>query len=295
MVITGANSGLGRAAAEKLAEAGAHVVLTARDEEKGTAAVRDITERFPEAKVELELLDLADLASVREFAARYPHDHIDVLMNNAGVMDLPLRRTADGFEMQFGTNHLGHFALTGLLLPKLGAASGVPRVVTVSSGMHRAGGLDLDDLNWERRSYNSWRAYGQSKLANLLFTSELHRRVQQAGGELLSVAAHPGYAGTNLQLVGGQMRGSVVRETVGRVANRLFSQSPLAGAWPQIYAAVMPRVSGDEYYGPRNGRTGPPARNSRSEAARDEESARRLWELSEELTGVTYDFTSLKP
>ncbi|TDQ52193.1 oxidoreductase [Actinorugispora endophytica] len=290
-VVTGANSGLGLATAHKLAEAGAHVVMASRDEDRGRAAVRDVLRQVPGASVEPGLLDLADLSSVRAFAERLPHDRLDLLVNNAGVMDIPLRRTADGFEAQFGTNHLGHFALTGLLLPALLAARGTARVVTVSSGMHSIGRIVPDDLNWERRPYRPMRAYGQSKLANLLFTAGLDRRAAEAGADLLSLAAHPGYAATNLQAVGARERGSRLRALVAGAGNRLFAQSALAGAWPGLHAATAPDVQGGDYFGPRRGHAGPPARASRSAAASDRATARLLWHASEELTTVRYDFT----
>ncbi|GLU47158.1 oxidoreductase [Nocardiopsis ansamitocini] len=288
-VVTGGSSGLGLETAYKLAEAGARVVLTSRGEDKGRAAAREITDRVPGAQVEHARLHLDDLASIRDFAEQFPYERLDLLFNNAGVMDIPLARTADGFEMQFGTNHLGHFALTGLLLPVLLNAD-APRVITISSGLHSIGYLDLDDLNWEQRPYNPWLAYGQSKLANLLFTAELDRLAKEADSPLLSVAAHPGYAATNLHSVGGEMRGSRLRGTAMRAANRIFAQSALAGAWPGLYAATIPGVEGGDYYGPRNGRTGTPVRSARSVAARDEATARALWKRSEELTLVSYDF-----
>ena len=201
-VVTGANSGLGLITARELARARATVVIACRDTDKGDRAVAEIRAQVPEADLEVRALDLADLASVRSFAARLggERDSVDLLINNAGVMAPPRRTTVDGFESQFGTNHLGHFALTGLMLPSLLAAP-APRVVTLSSGAHRIGKMDFDDLQGER-SYNNWRAYGQSKLANLLFCFELDRRARAAGTKLMSLAAHPGYAATNLQFAG---------------------------------------------------------------------------------------------
>src|SRR5829696_4693417 len=209
VIVTGANSGIGLAAARALGRAGARVVLAVRDRSRGERAAASI-----EGTTEVRRLDLADLASVREFASGWEVD-LDILINNAGVMAIPERRTADGFEMQIGTNHLGHFALTNLLLPHIG-----DRVVTVSSGAHRMGSIRLDDLNWERGGYQRWRAYGQSKLANLLFTSELQRRLTEAGSTVRATAAHPGYAATNLQFHSGRR----VNEIVSRIGNRLIAQ-----------------------------------------------------------------------
>jgi NAD(P)-dependent dehydrogenase (short-subunit alcohol dehydrogenase family) len=239
--------------------------------------------QVPGAQAELVSLDLASLTSIEaaadEVASRLTS--LDVLINNAGVMALPPATTADGFEMQLGTNHLGHFALTGRLLPLLRAAS-APRVVTVSSGAHRIGRIDFDDLMGER-SYSRWRAYGQSKLANLLFTAELDRR---AAGALLSVAAHPGYADTHLQ----QGQGAPLLERVMKLGNSLLAQSDAQGAWPSLYAATMPGVQGNDYFGPHLLELrGAPTTVGRTARARDETAARRLWEVSEELTKVHYD------
>ena len=236
-------------------------------------------------------LDLADLGSVREAAQVVvaAADRLDVLINNAGVMAMPLRRTVDGFELQFATNHLGHFALTGLLLPALLRGRG-PRVVTVSSNGHRMGRNDWSDPNWERRRYLKWLAYGQSKLANLLFTRELARRAHEAGSSLVAVAAHPGNSATNLLPASTDASG---RRVVGQMmnwGNRLIAQSDAAGALPQLYAATMPDVIAGEYFGPDRffQLRGHPTRVGSSTAARDDDSARRLWELSEDMTGVTY-------
>ena len=271
-VITGANSGIGRAAAHGLARAGAHVVLAVRDPERGAQAAAGMP-----GDVEIRRLDLADLASVRAFAADWEGD-LDVLVNNAGVMAVPERRTADGFELQIGTNHLGHFALTNLLLPHV-----TDRVVTVASGAHRMGEIRLDDLNWRRGDYHRWRAYGQSKLANLLFTSELQRRLSAAGSRVRALAAHPGWAATNLQ----SHTGSAVENALMAIGNRLVAQSDEMGALPTLYAATQD-LPGDSYVGPdgfREGR-GHPTLVGRSAAAQDTETGARLWALSEELTGV---------
>jgi NAD(P)-dependent dehydrogenase (short-subunit alcohol dehydrogenase family) len=273
-VITGANSGIGRAAAEALARAGAHVVLAVRDPVRGARAAAGMP-----GDVEIRRLDLADLTSVRAFAAEWEGD-LDVLVNNAGVMAVPERRTADGFELQIGTNHLGHFALTNLLLPRV-----TDRVVTVSSGAHRMGEIRLDDLNWRRGDYNPWRAYGQSKLANLLFSAELQRRLAAAGSSVRSVAVHPGWAATNLQ----RHTGSALQNALMAIGNRVVAQSDEMGALPTLFAATQD-LPGDSYVGPdgfREGR-GHPTLVGRSDAARDTETAARLWALSEEFTGAAF-------
>jgi NAD(P)-dependent dehydrogenase (short-subunit alcohol dehydrogenase family) len=273
-IVTGSNSGIGRAAAHALAGAGAHVVLAVRDTDKGQAAA----ERMP-GETEVRRLDLASLASIREFAAAWEGD-IALLINNAGVMVPPLTRTADGFELQFGTNHLGHFALTNLLLEHV-----TRRVVTVSSTGHRMGRIDFDDLNWERKPYRAWRAYGQSKLANLLFTAELQRRLSASGSAVLATAAHPGYAATNLQFH--SQRRSF--DLIGALGNRLLAQDEQGGALPTLYAALAD-VPGNSFAGPGGfmEQRGAPKLVGRSGAAKDAAVARRLWDVSEELTGVRY-------
>jgi NAD(P)-dependent dehydrogenase (short-subunit alcohol dehydrogenase family) len=274
VIITGANSGIGRAAAHALAAAGARVVLAVRNIDKGQTAAA----KMPGA-TEVHQLDLASLTSVREFAAAWQGD-VDLLINNAGVMVPPLTRTADGFELQFGTNHLGHFALTNLLLEHVAG-----RVVTVSSTGHRVGKIDFDDLNWERKPYRAWRAYGQSKLANLLFTSELQRRLTAAGSPVVATAAHPGYASTNLQFHTG--RRSI--DLLSVVGNRLLAQDENGGALPTLYAAVAD-VPGNSFAGPGGfmEQRGAPKLVGRSHAAKDTGVARRLWDVSEELTGVRF-------
>jgi NAD(P)-dependent dehydrogenase (short-subunit alcohol dehydrogenase family) len=278
VIVTGANSGIGRAAAHALAGAGAHVVLAVRNLDKGRAAAADMP-----GDTEVRPLDLASLASVREFAAGWDGE-LDLLINNAGVMAPPLGRTAEGFELQFGTNHLGHFALTNLLLEHVSG-----RVVTVSSGAHRIGSIDFDDLNWERKSYSAWRAYGQSKLANLLFTAELQRRLGDAGSAVLATAAHPGYAATNLQFHSGRR----ALDLLSIVGNRVIAQDEQAGALPTLYAAVAD-VPGNSFSGPDGllEMRGKPKLVPRSKAARDADVARRLWDASEELTGVRFPLTA---
>ena len=275
VIVTGANSGIGRAAAQALAAAGAQVTLAVRNLEKGHAAAAAIA-----GKTEVRALDLASLASVREFAAGWEGE-IHLLINNAGVMIPPLSRSVDGFELQFGTNHLGHFALTNLLLPQV-----TGRVVTVSSSAHRVGRIVFEDLNWERRRYRRWAAYGQSKLANLLFASELQRRLTEAGSTVLSMAAHPGYAATNLQAHSGS---GVWDFAMRRVGNPLFAQSESAGALPTLYAAFA-EIPGGSFVGPgvQQGLRGSPRLVGRSRRARDETVARRLWDVSEQLTDTRF-------
>jgi NAD(P)-dependent dehydrogenase (short-subunit alcohol dehydrogenase family) len=234
VIVTGANSGIGLSAARELARAGAHVTLAVRSPEKGRAAAATMP-----GETEVRQLDLASLSSVREFAAGCEGD-IHLLINNAGVMVPPLSRTADGFELQLGTNHLGHFALTNLLLDQV-----TERVVTVSSSAHRLGSIDFDDLNWERKPYKAWRAYGQSKLANLLFTSELQRRLSAAGSSVLATAAHPGYAATNLQFHSERR----LLDLLSMFGNRVLAQDSDGGALPTLYAALAD-IPGDSFAGP---------------------------------------------
>lgn len=292
IIVTGGNSGIGYEAALQFARKGATVVLACRSMEKGRTAAAAIRSGHGEARVGVMELDLAALASIRSFADAFhrQHQRLDILCNNAGVMAIPYRRTTDGFEMQFGTNHLGHFALTGLLLDLL-RNGGAARVVTVSSGMHHAGWMRFDDLQWER-GYRKWLAYGQSKLANLLFAFELQRRAQRAGLKLVSAGCNPGYAATNLQAAGPRMEGSNVLESMWGWSNRLFAVSAAKGALPTLYAAVSPEVHGGEYIAPKMIGTGfgSPGVARCSSRARDTVAAARLWDISEELTGVRYAF-----
>ncbi|MDT4937197.1 MAG: hypothetical protein QOG80_868 [Pseudonocardiales bacterium] len=272
VVVTGANSGLGKVTAAEFARAGAHVVLACRTVAKGEAAAATMT-----GKVEVRRLDLADLSSVRAFADET--EHVDVLVNNAGVMAVPHDTTVDGFELQIGTNHLGHFALTGLLLPRI-----ADRVVTVASPAHRFGRIDLDDLNWERRRYRRWGAYGQAKLANLLFAYELQRRLSAAGSRVRSLAAHPGYARTEL--------GGHARPPLGwlmALGDRVVAQPARMGALTSLYAATA-ELAGGSYVGPNwpGEMRGYPHLVGSSARSKDTDTAARLWELSERLTGVTY-------
>jgi NAD(P)-dependent dehydrogenase (short-subunit alcohol dehydrogenase family) len=290
VVVTGANSGLGRVDARELARAGATVVMAVRDTEKGDRAADEIRGDVENAQLSVEALDLADLASVRAFAERFDdeHERLDVLINNAGIMAAPRRETKDGFESQFGTNHLGHFALTGLLLAKLLAAP-APRVVTETSTGHRMGRINFDDLNGERR-YVRWLAYGQSKLANLMFAFELQRRATDAGTALKSMVAHPGYTATNLQFAGPP----AYERAVARVLNRFFGQTPEMGALPTLYAATAPDLPGATFVGPDGPmeQRGYPKVVTAAGKAYNQEEWRRLWETSETLTGVHYDFAA---
>jgi NAD(P)-dependent dehydrogenase (short-subunit alcohol dehydrogenase family) len=283
-IVTGANSGLGLVTARELARAGAHVVLACRDTEKGESVAREIG--VPTEQV--EKLDLGSLESVKAFAKRYraSHQGLDLLINNAGVMAPPRRETADGFELQLGTNHLGHFALTGLLIPAMQGRADA-RVVTVSSGAHRTGHIAFDDLQGER-SYNRWRAYGQSKLANLLFALELDRRLRAAGSSVRSLCAHPGYAATNLQ----SAAAPTLDRLVMKLTNLVLAQDVEMGALPLLYAATQPGLEGGAFVGPDGileQRGHPKLVHAHNREASDEEIARRLWEVSEELTGVRFE------
>jgi NAD(P)-dependent dehydrogenase (short-subunit alcohol dehydrogenase family) len=293
-VVTGSNSGLGAVTARELARAGATVVIACRNTDKGEQAASSIRSAVPSADLSVERLDLADLSSVREFAQRTGADRgrLDLLVNNAGVMAPPRRLTADGFESQFGTNHLGHFALTGLLMPSLLAAQR-PRVVTLSSGVHRMGSIRFDDLQWDH-GYNNWRAYSQSKLANLMFCFELARRAAAAGTDLTSVAAHPGYAATNLQFAGPAKWYERAFMVAG---NKLIAQSAEMGALPSLYAATVPDLPSGSFAGPdgfMEGRGHPHVVTGASRAY-DREAWTRLWEVSEQLTGVSYEFAAAAP
>lgn len=279
-IVTGANSGIGYETARALAAKGARVVVACRDASKGKGAEGRIRAAHPKCDARFEALDLGSLASVRAFAARFlaAESRLDLLINNAGVMVPPLGRTADGFELQFGTNHLGHFALSGLLLERIRVTAGA-RVVCVSSLMHRIGRIDFGNLNAER-SYNATLAYGQSKLANLLFVRELQQRFARAGVQAIAAAAHPGSTRTGLQQ----------HSTLMAAAVTAFAQQPPAGALPTLRAATAADVRGGDYYGP--GRwfemVGPPVAARMSSAARDDTSAKRLWDVSTRLTGVAY-------
>ena len=288
-LVTGANSGLGLEVARALAGRGAHVVMACRNAEKAAdaAALVDAHAGDGPGSASVMPLDLADLASVRALGERVRREvpRLDLLANNAGLMALDESHTVDGFEMQFGVNHLGHFVLTAELAPLLVATPGA-RVVTMASMGHRAGRMDLDDPMFERRTYRRWPAYFQSKLANLLFTLELHRRFREAGVDTLALAAHPGYAHTDLGHEGSGWLNRLVEPLGG-----LGSQSAARGAEPFVRAATDPDVRSGEYYGPRLMAWGDAVRETPSARARDADVARRLWTLSESLTGTTFTVT----
>jgi NAD(P)-dependent dehydrogenase (short-subunit alcohol dehydrogenase family) len=286
-VVTGANSGLGLIAARELARAGASVVMACRNAEKAAKAAEDVRSAAPGADVTVESLDLSSLDSVRAFAERFRASGrpIDLLINNAGLMAPPRGETADGFELQLGTNHLGHFALTGLLIGALEGRDDA-RVVTLSSNAHKFGKIDFDDLQRSKR-YRRWNAYGQSKLANVMFALELDRRLRAAGSNVKSIGAHPGYSATNLQSAAPPL----LDRGIMAVTNRLLAQSAEMGTLPVLYAATLPGLEGGSYIGPTGfaEQRGYPDVVKPTRAARDEDVARQLWEVSEELTGVRYE------
>lgn len=292
VIVTGGNSGIGYEAGLALARKNARVILAVRSVDKGELAAKTIRQIHPAADVSVMSLNLADLKNIRAFAETFfsKHKTLDILINNAGVMALPERKTVDGFEMQFGTNHLGHFALTGLLLPVLNATPNA-RVVTVSSGVHTAGDIHFDDLQWTKK-YDRWGAYAQSKLANLLFAYELQRRLTASNIKTISVGCHPGYAATNLQSAGPLMEGSIIKQWMMNFGNFLFAQSQEMGALPTLFAAVAPQVNGCDYIGPTSlgGARGYPDKVKSNDKSYDEVLAKQLWTVSEELTGVTYNF-----
>ncbi len=280
-IVTGANSGLGFETSRALAARGAEVVMACRNLSKGEEAIAKISAESPDATLVLMQLDLSSLDSVATFAEafRAKYARLDLLINNAGVMAIPYAETAEGFEMQFGVNHLGHFALTGRLIDLL-LATPDSRIVSVSSNFHRFGSMNFDDLN-SQQGYSRWQAYGQSKLANLLFTYELQRRLSQLDTNTIAVAGHPGYSATNLSGDG---------KLVG-LLTALVAQSAEMGALPQLYAATAPDVVGGEYFGPDGfmSQRGYPERTKGKDEAYDPVSAERLWTVSETMTGVTYD------
>jgi NAD(P)-dependent dehydrogenase (short-subunit alcohol dehydrogenase family) len=284
-IVTGANTGIGLETARMLALKGASVVLACRNPEKGKAAVDQVLAARPSGRASLAVLDLSDLDSVAAFAAKFAasNERLDLLVNNAGVMVPPLGRTKQGFELQFGTNHLGHFALAGRLLPLVLRTAGA-RIVIVSSSAQNWGRIDFDDLNWERRSYRAWAAYCQSKLANQLFALELHQRLSSAGSGVRVTSAHPGWTATDLQRSSGWMR----------VVNPLFAMKPADGALPTLRAATDPAAASGSYWGPRGltGMSGPPAPARVTVRAQDLAVAARLWEVSEKLTKVAFEFHS---
>ncbi|MEU6315575.1 oxidoreductase [Streptomyces sp. NPDC047014] len=299
-VVTGANSGIGYVTARELARRGAAVVLACRSAARGRAAVVRLRAEVPGAEAEFLPLDLADLGSVREFAAAYGERRaaLDLLVNNAGVMALPFGRTADGFETQFGVNHLGHFALTGLLLPRLRAAPAGARIVNVSSGFHvlgripsgpagpaGTGGFGSAD---SAAGYRRWSAYGRSKTANLLFTHELARRFTAAGGRITAAAAHPGYASSNLHAGAAALEGRTLTSRLAALGDAVLAQPTASGALPSLYAATAPGVGQDAFIGPRFGWRGAPAASWRAGWTLDDAAGEELWAASERLTGVSY-------
>ena len=287
-IITGANSGIGLEAAKYFAQQGARVIMAVRNEEKGKVARDTILTKHPQAVVEVMKLDLADLESIRTFAKIFEtrYDSVDLLINNAGVMTPPYGKTKDGFELQFGSNHLGHFALTGHLLPLLKKTSH-SRVVTLSSLAHRRAAIYFDNLDGSK-GYKGMKFYGQSKLANLLFSKELDKRLKEHGLQTISLACHPGISSTNLFKFGKKDAPKLVRGLM----NRLLQPAEM-GALPTIYAATEPSLKGGEYIGPdgRGRMKGYPALETPDPAANDEQTMKKLWDISEEMTGVKYDFS----
>jgi NAD(P)-dependent dehydrogenase (short-subunit alcohol dehydrogenase family) len=295
VIITGANSGLGKESAFALAKLGAEIVLAVRDTNKGQSVKNQILNQTPSAVIEVAALDLMDLDSVRKFAASQSTKPIDVLLNNAGIMAVPFEKTKDGFESQMGTNHLGHFLLTELLFDAISEGSN-PRIVNVSSSAHRLGKLktgDVNELNVSKENYSPWTVYGNSKLANLLFTNELVRRLKLVNSNITVAVAHPGYANTNLQLVAATKRSGIrksVELAVTKLMNIILGQSAANGALPQIAACTWVDIQSGDYLGPRGlfESRGKPKKVKMNKAAQDIELAKRVWRTSEELLGVTF-------
>jgi NAD(P)-dependent dehydrogenase (short-subunit alcohol dehydrogenase family) len=289
-LVTGANSGLGYYTCLELARKGAHVILAARNKDRGNAALEKIKSLLPNAELQFMKLDLANIESIKHFADAFieEYDKLDILINNAGVMAIPLMRTSQGFEMQFGTNHLGHFALTALLFDFMEKTHG-SRIVNVSSLMHKFGTIHFDDLNWEK-SYSKWEAYSQSKLANLMFTLELNRRIQAAGLQTKVMASHPGYASTNLQIRGGELEGSKANVNVNKFLNKIIAQPAWKGALPSLYAATCEIAESGKFYGPSGlgSVRGYPREEKINPKFTDSEAAKKLWEESEKLTGIRF-------
>ena len=283
VIVTGSSSGIGYEAARVLANKEATVIIAVRSLDKGNKAVEKILGQNKDADVKVMQLDLADLKSVKNFAENFKKNYpsLDLLINNAGVMIPPYSKTADGFELQFGTNHLGHFALTAQLLEVLVKTKDA-RIVNVSSGAHKVGNINFDDLTWEKRSYSSWRAYGDSKIANLYFTYELNKKLKENNLNVIATAAHPGYTATQLQRNMG----------IFEFLNNIFAQNISMGALPTLRAATEDSLKGAEYFGP-NGLMemwGFPVRVESNTLSKDEAIAKKLWKVSEELTGVKFEF-----
>ena len=295
VIITGANSGLGKESAFALAKLGAEIVLAVRDTNKGQSVKNQILNQTPSAVIEVAALDLMDLDSVRKFAASQSTKPIDVLLNNAGIMAVPFEKTKDGFESQMGTNHLGHFLLTELLFDAISKGSN-PRIVNVSSSAHRLGKLttgDASEINKSEQNYSPWTVYGNSKLVNLLFTNELVRRLKLVNSNITVAVAHPGYANTNLQLVAATKRSGIrksVELAVTKLMNIILGQSAANGALPQIAACTWVDIQSGDYLGPRGlfESRGKPKKVKMNKAAQDIELAKRVWRTSEELLGVTF-------
>lgn len=289
IIVTGANSGLGYETTLALAQKNATVVMACRNQTKGAEARDQVLAKVSHAQVDLMALDLGDLASVRTFAEQFreKYSRLDVLINNAGVMAIPRTETADGFEMQFGVNHLAHFALTGLLIDLL-VATPKSRVVSVSSFGHVMGKIDFDDLMGQEK-YTRYGAYGQSKLANILFANELQKRLRAVGAETISLSAHPGLSSTNLQSTSTHHSGALLERILYPIMMNTVAQSAAMGALPQLYAGTADDANGCDYIGPRWMHTrGYPKKVRADKSAYDETIAKRLWEVSEELTGVRY-------
>ena len=287
-IVTGSSSGIGYETARVLANKQASVIIAVRNLDKGNKALAKIRQQYPDADLKVMELDLANLAAVKNFTENFKqnYSHLDLLINNAGVMIPPYTKTVDGFELQFGTNHLGHFALTGQLLSLLLGTKG-SRIVNVSSGAHAMGKIDLDDLPWEKRSYAPWKAYGDSKLANLYFTYELDRQLKAHNLETLVTASHPGWTATELQ-----------RETpFMEYLNGFFAQNITMGALPTLRAAIEPGLQGAEYFGPKGfmEMRGYPVKVKSNELSQDQAIAKKLWEASEKLTGVKFEFNRPLP
>jgi len=295
VIITGANSGLGKESAIALAKLGAEIVLAVRDINKGQSVKNQILNQTPSAVIEVAALDLMDLDSIRRFATNQSTKPIDVLLNNAGIMAVPFEKTKDGFESQMGTNHLGHFLLTELLLDAISKGTN-PRIVNVSSSAHRLGKLktgDSSEINMSKENYSPWTVYGNSKLANLLFTNELVRRLKIANSNITVAVAHPGYANTNLQLVAATKRSGLrksIELAVTKVMNIILGQSAAKGALPQIAACTWTDIQSGDYLGPRGlfESRGKPKKVKMNKSAQDIELAKRVWRTSEELLGVTF-------
>lgn len=287
-IVTGANSGLGYHVALEMARKGAHVVMACRSKNRAREAMDLMLKEIPNASLEIMLLDLASRESIRAFseAIKEKYSSLNILINNAGIMGIPRTLTTDGFEMQFGTNHLGHFALTGLLFDMIRGTPG-SRVVTVSSLMHQFGVMNFNDLMGEK-SYKRWTAYSQSKLANLLFAYELQRKFENINADSISLGAHPGYAATNLQFAYAKMKSSVLDRWFNNLANKVLAQSSAQGALPELFAATAPQAEGGTFIGPDRGSRGFPKVVRSNTRSYDIESARKLWQVSETLTGIHY-------